>query len=39
MKSLLLLGAAAAALLFSSCNTVSGLGQDLQDASTAVQNP
>ena len=30
--------AAAAAMALSSCNTVSGFGQDLQSASSAVQN-
>ena len=38
-KILLLSAAFAAALLLNSCNTVSGLGRDLQDASSAVQNP
>lgn len=37
-KLLLLSVAAAAALLLNSCNTVSGFGRDLQDASDAVQN-
>ena len=38
IKILLLSAATAAALLFSSCNAVSGLGRDLQNASDAVQN-
>ncbi len=38
-KLIVLAAAAAVALTVSSCNTVSGLGQDLQNASSAVQNP
>ena len=38
LKILLLSAAAAAALLLNSCNAVSGLGRDLHNASSAVQN-
>ena len=38
LKIILLSAAAAAALLLNSCNAVSGLGRDLQNASSAVQN-
>lgn len=37
LKILVLSAAAAAALLLNSCNAVSGLGRDLQNASDAVQ--
>jgi predicted small secreted protein len=38
LAALAALSVAATALLLASCNTVSGVGQDLQDASSAVQN-
>ncbi|MDE0594064.1 MAG: hypothetical protein OSB65_02355 [Roseibacillus sp.] len=38
LKILLLSAAAAATLLLNSCNAISGLGRDLQNASRAVQN-
>ena len=38
VKILMLSAAAAAALLLNSCNAVSGLGRDLQNASDAVQS-
>jgi len=36
MRKLMLLAAAATALVVSSCNTVSGLGRDMQSAGRAV---
>jgi predicted small secreted protein len=38
LKIVLLSAVGAAALLLNSCNTISGFGRDLQDASSAVQN-
>ena len=38
LKIVLLSAVGAAALFLSSCNTISGFGRDLQDASSAVQN-
>lgn len=38
LKIVLLSTAAATALVLNSCNAVSGLGRDLQNASDAVQN-
>lgn len=36
MRKLLILAAAAAALMTSACNTVEGMGRDLQAAGSAV---
>jgi len=36
MRKLIVLAAAAAALLVAACNTVSGVGRDLQSAGAAV---
>jgi predicted small secreted protein len=38
LKIVLLSAVGAAALFLNSCNTISGFGRDLQDASSAVQN-
>ncbi|MDO8901377.1 MAG: entericidin A/B family lipoprotein [Phenylobacterium sp.] len=38
MSKVLVIAAAAAALLVSACNTVAGVGRDMQAAGTAVKN-
>lgn len=38
MSKVLIIAAAAAALLVAGCNTVAGVGRDMQAAGTAVKN-
>ncbi|MDP1874172.1 entericidin A/B family lipoprotein [Phenylobacterium sp.] len=38
MSKVLIMAAMAAALLVSACNTVAGVGRDMQAAGTAVKN-
>lgn len=38
MRKMIVLAAAAAALLVAACNTVAGLGRDLEAAGTAVSS-
>ena len=39
MRKVMILAAAAAALMVSACNTVAGLGRDVEAAGQAVKNP
>ena len=39
MSKVLIMAAVAAALLVSACNTVAGVGRDMEAAGTAVKNP